>query len=161
MKYNYHSLFHLQNAVLVQTKQHIFQVLSRKKATLPSHYLGQEFEQVALDLPTVQLEGVVSMCGRFGIVAVQRPVASVCAKCFDRRPLHSRKAKVSTARKSFAEKKHLSRFASSSVCHNFLEDPEFSFTKHDTYDSKQPLSTAIWQCWMDSAIGKPWLMQGE
>jgi len=40
--------------------------------------LGQELEEVALNLPAIQLEGVVAIRSRFGVVAVQRPVASGC-----------------------------------------------------------------------------------
>ena len=49
--------------------------------------LGQELEEVALNLPAIQLEGVVAIRSRFGVVAVQRPVASAChpTKVFGRR----------------------------------------------------------------------------
>ena len=40
--------------------------------------LGQELEEVALNLPAIQLEGVVAIRSRFGVVAVQRPVALGC-----------------------------------------------------------------------------------
>mmetsp|Transcript_62541 Transcript_62541/g.139640 ORF Transcript_62541/g.139640 Transcript_62541/m.139640 type:complete len:468 (+) Transcript_62541:1992-3395(+) len=39
--------------------------------------LGQELEEVALDLPTVQLEGVVAVRSQFWVEAVQGPIAGV------------------------------------------------------------------------------------
>ena len=48
----------------------------REAPAVPAN-LGQELEEVALNLPAIQLEGVVAMRRRFGVVAVQRPVASM------------------------------------------------------------------------------------
>ena len=46
----------------------------REAPAVPAN-LGQELEEVALNLPAIQLEGVVAIRSGFGVVAVQRPVA--------------------------------------------------------------------------------------